>query len=58
MSERIEMAKPTISERRWAVSVKIAMELERIPPIVYAMMKNTETSETRRSLRIAFLLFS
>ena len=54
----IEIAKPTKSESKWAVSVKIAMEFERIPPITYAMMKNTETKETKHNFLIAFLLFS
>ena len=42
----IEKAKPIISEARCAVSVNMAMEFAKIPPVSYAAIKNTETNET------------
>lgn len=58
VNDIIEIAKPTKSDARWAVSVKMAIELDKIPPIIYAIMKNTETVATNVSLRMAFLLLS
>ena len=42
----IEKPKPIISEARWAVSVNMAIELAKIPPVSYAAMKNTDTNAT------------
>jgi hypothetical protein len=40
------------------VSVKIAMEPDRIPPVVYTAIKNNEMKETVNNFFIAFLLLS
>jgi hypothetical protein len=45
----MDMAKPIISVERCAVSVMIAMEPERYPPMHYAMMKKMVTNETKYS---------
>ena len=58
VSDIIEIPKPTRSEARWAVSVKIAMEFDIIPPVIWTAMKKTETKETINSLRIDFLFDS
>lgn len=58
VNDTIDIAKPTKSEARCAVSVKIAIELDRIPPMIYAIMKNTDTNETSISFFRAFRLFS
>jgi len=51
----IEMANPTISEVRCAVSVKIAIELAKYPPTNYAAIKNIDTNETNFNLLIEAL---
>jgi hypothetical protein len=47
------MANPMISERRCAVSVKMAIEPESIPPAVYTAMKKKDTKVTKRSFLMA-----
>lgn len=58
VSDMMEIPNPTRSEARWAVSVKMAIELERIPPVICTAMKKTETKETMSSFLIDFLLAS
>ena len=55
LSAIILMANPIISEARCAVSVKIAIEFARYPPVIWAAMKNTDTKETHFSFHIAYL---
>jgi hypothetical protein len=55
LSAAIDMANPTISEVRCAVSVKIAMELARYPPTNYAAMKNIDTNDTHFNFDIEAL---
>ena len=52
------MPKPSMSDARWAESVKMAMEPAIYPPISYAVMKKTETNDTIHSFLIAALLLS
>ena len=40
--EIILITKPAISEHIWAASVRIARELDNIPPIISATMKNIQ----------------
>ena len=51
----IDIMKPTISEPRCAVSVKIAIEFARYPPIHYAMMKKIDTDDTNFNLNMDLL---
>lgn len=46
----IDIINPTISDAKWAVSVKIAIELARYPPIHYAIIKKIETNDTSFNL--------
>jgi len=46
-----------MSDAKWAVSVKIAIEFDNIPPVTYAAMKNTDTNETMNSFLRAFLFW-
>ena len=48
----IDIMNPTISDVKCAVSVKIAIELARYPPMHYATMKNVETNDTNFNLYI------
>jgi hypothetical protein len=50
----IDIAKPIISEARCAVSVKMAIELARMPPVIWAAIKKMDTIETILSFFIAF----
>ena len=52
------MPKPSISDARWAESVKIAIEPARYPPISYAVMKKIETIDTVSSFFFAALVLS
>ena len=52
----MEIAKPTRSEARWAESVKMAIELARIPPVSCATMKKLDTTVAVQSFFIASLL--
>jgi len=54
----IEIANPTRSEAKWAVSVKMAIEFDIIPPVICTAIKKHETKETIISFFIAFLLDS
>ena len=46
LSAKIEIPKPSRSEAKCAESVKIAIEPAIQPPIIWAVMKNTDTIET------------
>lgn len=54
LSAIMDILKPIMSEARCAVSVKIAIELARYPPVIWAAIKNIETNETIFSFLIAF----
>ena len=46
VNETIDIANPIKSESKWAVSVKIAIDPDQIPPIVYTIIKKTEMVAT------------
>lgn len=52
------MAKPNISEARWAESVKIAIDFAKIPPVICKMTKTKETPVAIVSQRMATLFDS
>jgi hypothetical protein len=54
----MEIAKPNISDARCAESVKIAIDLAKIPPAICKMTKTKETPVAIVSLRIATLFDS
>ena len=56
--DRIEMAKPNISEAKCAESVKMAMDLAMIPPTICKITKRKDTEVAIVSLRMASLLDS
>jgi hypothetical protein len=49
----IDIPKPIISEPKCAVSVYIAIELAKYPPMIYTVIKKIETNETSLSFFIA-----
>lgn len=56
--DRIEIAKPNISEAKCAESVKMAMDLAMIPPAICKMTKRNETDVAIVNLRMASLFDS
>ena len=58
LRDRIEIAKPNISEAKCAESVKMAMDFAMIPPAICKMTKRNDTEVAIVSLRMAILLDS
>ena len=57
--DKMDIPKPTMSDARWAESVKIAMELATYPPISCAMMKTVDNIVAKqRVLRASWLLLA
>lgn len=58
VSDIMDIPNPTKSDAKCAVSVKMAIEFDKIPPVIYTAMKNTDTNDTINSLRMDFLFAS
>ena len=53
LSDNIEIAKPIISDARWAESVKMAIDFARYPPTTWTIMKKNETKHAISNFFIA-----
>ena len=54
----MDIAKPNMSEAKWAESVKMAIDLAKMPPAICKITNKKDTEVAIVSLRIASLLDS